>query len=305
MSTATLQRYTNAHTSIDDLLAVFDREAFGVFCRTLEVLILRGQDVRCHNLLVDFLAHHSVTQPTMASRVDEVLPVRIANALESAGYTTIAAASDASDANLQSIPNFGPESINLVRRIAKAIKAGTFDRGMIPQSPGGNDPDLAPDWDPPTVHDLYPVFLPSPTEHYTVNNFSQPGAQPSQPKDKVDLLVDMLLHNGTAAIAEIDKAIGELEEKLEGLRRVRKMLGGVAKPKRVSAATGKPYGRNVSSDTADLDTLYSEINAAKPKLMTVKQLADATGIHHMRIRGLIRNSDGCLVESDKGVALGV
>jgi DNA-directed RNA polymerase alpha subunit len=128
---------------IEDLMRLrnWDRGRFGVAMRRIEVLILRGFPEKAAAVFTKEILHREpYEQATMECHVCLVLPMRIANMLQAAGYETMGAVRAAKDADLLKLTNFGQAYLDHVREVQAKIDAGQF--AIIPDYAG-----CEPDWD--------------------------------------------------------------------------------------------------------------------------------------------------------------
>ena len=128
---------------IHDLLAIWDRQEFGNFCRKLEILMLRGKIEAAKLAVSSFYGFNAPVPPKPEDHVALFLPLRIANALEENGYFTIGQALRASEQELRAIPNISHAAIRAIQAVGVACKNQTPMAKVIEV----NCPDLLPEWD--------------------------------------------------------------------------------------------------------------------------------------------------------------
>lgn len=103
---------TDHDTELAWLFETFDHQRWSVACREMQVRIVRGDTAKAHDVLDAFTRFTGYTKATLASSVGSVLPVRIANELEDAGYTKLQAIDRVSDAQLLTeLSNFAETSL--------------------------------------------------------------------------------------------------------------------------------------------------------------------------------------------------
>jgi hypothetical protein len=233
-----------SHVSIDDLLKDWDRVAFGIACRKMEVLILKGQNTLAREVFESIMRRESRERPTIDSPVGFVLPVRLANPLDNAGYRTLSAVRAAKDEDLLNLPNFGLSSVDLVRETIAAVIA------CKPLPEAEDFTDLEPEWELDkaelAVGDACRAS-PIPTcdsRHESPTN--QNGGIKTMSM-KLHAALNDLLEAGEEAVSEIDAKIEKLTKQIAQLKQVRKLLDPtpVARNVRQHAGSGEskqPYG---------------------------------------------------------------
>lgn len=215
-------------TTIRDLLAGWDRAGFGVCCRTMEVLLLRGECDRARKVLDRFIRRQAIDPPTLRSHVDEVLPERISGTLVRNGYLTLEAVDRASDADLLLLREIGPHAVGLIRDCIAAIRSGralpVFD----------DTSDLHPDWELPDSSRVSPrLETPPPSCSRVSPRLAIPlntEGTPNVPNIKEALAV--LMESSGDALSEIDAEIASLTADIEQLKRMRKLLAPAGTTKR-------------------------------------------------------------------------
>jgi hypothetical protein len=251
-----------SHVSIDDLLKDWDRVAFGIACRKMEVLILKGQNTLAREVFESIMRRESRERPTIDSPVGFVLPVRLANPLENAGYKTLSAVRAAKDEDLLNLPNFGLSSVDLVRETIAAVIA------CKPLPEADDFTDLEPEWEldeaaiavgnacralpagdacraSPVGDDCRASPIPTcDSRHESPTN--QNGEIKTMSM-KLHAALNDLLEAGEEAVSEIDAKIEKLTKQIAQLKQVRKLLDPtpVARNVRQHAASGEskqPYG---------------------------------------------------------------
>lgn len=216
--------------NIRDLLQGWDRVAFGVACRQMEVLILRGQHDAALRVLRQQFRQKSPQRPTLQSPLVDVLPYRLADELESHGFTTLASVHGTTDEDLLAIANVGPSSIDLIRQTVRCVIA----RQPLPYQEDLSD--LEPEWELPVV------------------SFQTEG---ERIVSRVEEALAVLLESGDAALAEIDAKIGKLNIEIDNLKRMRKLLAPAAPEGR------KARGPYKSADFGDLAQQIAKVIKSK------------------------------------------
>jgi len=184
-----------------DLLSNWDRAAFGVACRRMEVLILRGQNEKAVGVLRSVMRVQGRVKLSLQSHVVEAFPYRLANALDLAGYATVQACKGATDAELLDVDGIGSGAVATLRNIIRCIVNGSETLPVEDLS------DLEPDWD------------------FGQGVFTKGDLIVS----KVEEALAVLMESGGAAVAEIDAKISRLGSEIDNLKRMRKILAPTVK----------------------------------------------------------------------------
>lgn len=188
--------------TVEALFDGWDRAAFGVVCRRLEILLARGEHQRAVRVFGGFVARDSPARPTMASPVVDVFHPSLAGMLEKGGYLTLEACRRASDDELREVQGLGLSNITTIRETVCCVEAGE------PTPYIDDTSDLAPDWPPPmaAVQAVCPVG--------------------TQAVNTVKEALQLLIKAGDTAVKELDQEIEAKEREIADLRRMRRMLAG-------------------------------------------------------------------------------
>lgn len=188
---------------IRDALAAWDRASFGIACRKIEILLIHGENEKALGVFRSAMQRHSAISPTIESPVADVLPYRLANMLDNAGYMTLAACHRATDADLMAIRNMGVANVDMLRKTIRCV----LTKQPLPYTDDLSD--LEPEW-PLSIDDLHQPITTRQTE-------------PS-PMSKIEEALSLLLQSGDETVKQIDAKIGDLTEQLDNLRRIRRLL---------------------------------------------------------------------------------
>lgn len=259
---------------IVDLLRLWDRAAFGITMRTIEILILRGDHTRAVDALRTHIRRQSPLAPTMQSPLADVLPIRIANLLEAAGFKTLIACQRASDAELLTVNGLGDGALELIRETVRCVESGRTP----PQADDLSD--LAPDWPAPTLETGF---------YYQTEG--------ERIVSRIEEALQVLLESGDTAVAEIDTKINRLTGEIENLKRMRKLLAPNA-PSKTRTGTGKADWSAMSQAIADV---VREQGPLKAK--AIAEIIGADYAHVGRIAKqfpnlLSKNADGLITLAD-------
>lgn len=205
---------------IRDLMLGWDRAAFGIACRKMEVLLLHGENDKALGVFRDMCRMQTRVRPTMQSPLVDVLPIRWANMFEEVGYKNLAALNHAKDQELLVLSGCGQATINLVRQTVRAVSAGK----PLPTTEDLRD--LEPEWD--------------------LSSFQTKG---DLIVSRVEEALQVLMESGSDAVVEIDSKISRLNTEIDNLKRMRKLLSPIS--------TSKGTGRNSSGTRASGD--YTEM----------------------------------------------
>lgn len=203
-------------SSLPETLANVDDDQWWIFSQRLRILLGHGMKANARRLLEQFMSSQTKTKPTMQDSPSAVLPARIANALEGAGYDTILSLANATDAELSRVRNLGEESIASIRKVVMAVRIGSTVK--VNES---------------TV-DIDPVVSGTPRS-------ARVAPLANGETDVIALMVDMLVE-GSAALAEVDRRISHHEEQLAKLKRLRSTL---APKSRVGKGNDKDFERQM------------------------------------------------------------
>lgn len=288
---------------IDELLERWNRDGFGVFCRTLEVLLIRGHNAAAMRLLQSFSGWTDPNPVSLASHVADVLPIRIANALESVGVLTLGAADKATDLELLKIDQIGEYGVQAIRAACAAARAGQrLERYVLE-----HEPSLAPDWE--VDRDLAIAMCGGCTCQGVETGEVTAGTEVTKRRrivatDKTDIsgalaALAVLMENPTAAVAQIDAEIESLSAEIAALKRQRDLLMPPVRKVRDASKTGR-----LTNNVPELiDKLVTALESAGES-MRPKDLSERTGIPYCTIGKIVQQSEGRLKTTGKHVALG-
>jgi hypothetical protein len=285
---------------IDELMARWNRDSFGVFCRTLEVLLIRGHNAAGKRLLQQFSGWTDPNPVSLASHVADVLPIRIANALESVGLLTLVASDKATDMELLRIDQIGVGGVQVIRAACAAARAGQrLERYVLE-----HEASLAPDWE--VDRDLAIAMGGSCTCQGVESEEVTAGTEATERRaivaaDKTDIsgalaALAVLMENPTAAVAQIDSEIESLNAEIDALKRQRDLLMPPTQRKQT-------YVRIKSNVSDRVDIIVGALRQAGES-MTPKALELATEIPYCIIGKLVKQSEGRLKAAGKHIALG-
>lgn len=210
------KRERNQDLSTEELLAQWDAARWSVACREMQIRISRGCFEAAHRVLSHFCRDTQPDFATLDSHVASVLPVRIANSLEEAGFTTLRSVDNELDEALFRIPNFGEVSIGVCRKTIASVRAGTV-------------PEICPD-------DYYDELIDSEHSYHlrAFNNFkpiSQTEQRVMAASERIKEAMSLLMADTGGALEISDKEISEHEAEIVRLKSMRKFLGGETKSK--------------------------------------------------------------------------
>lgn len=198
---------TQPHQLFEDAYRKFDKVKFGTVFRQIEVMAIRKNPVAAVEILKSYLGETDRRCATMDSAVTDLFNTRTANALLKNGYLSLTAIDEAKDEEFLAIENFSFKTVKEIRAVLQQVKAGKVFEGI-------DDPDLY-------------FQIPVDSAH-TFNNQPIPFQKKDQ-KDMSDSISDavgVLLDAPSAALAEINDRIEELETQIKRLKSVKKLLGG-------------------------------------------------------------------------------
>lgn len=278
-----------------ELLSGFDAARWSVACRHMQLRIVHGNIEAAIAVLRAFFRFTGYELATEQSPLASVLPVRIANTLEDAGYLTVASVARATNADLREIPNIGGEAISTIRSMQQSVASG----GRLVQFE--EDEELLDEslYLTPELYQRFtdamnrkrltvektPVAIDKPPEKTT--------EKPMTDAERVLAALDTLSDSPDTTVEVIDKHIAELDVQIERYKRLRKMLIG-------SSLKGKPI-----KPTALLkkccDAMVKILSAKGPlkPAAIANELADGTtyitvGRAASSDRRFIRRTDGVI-----------
>lgn len=261
------QKALQTHEDIRDLLRTWDRAAYGIACRQIEILLLHGENEKAIGVLRGVIRRQSRAKPTINSPLGDLLPIRIANMLEDGGYYTLAACDRATDTELLALKNSGPATVQLIRETVQCVVAGR------PLPAADDFSDLEPDWELPTT-----LFQ---TEGDLIVS-------------QIEEALKVLLDSGDSAVKEIDAKIARLTSEIENLKRMRKLLSPMA-----------PQSNRLKSDSAKADwaqlskTIAEVIREKGP--MRATEIGKITSIDFAHVGRIARQFPDVLTKRPDGL----
>jgi hypothetical protein len=254
-----------ARESFRELLLDWDRTAFGIACRKIEILLLHGENEKAIGVLRGVICRQSRALPTILSPLGDVLPLRIANLLEDGGYQTLWALQRATDAELLAVPNIGLCAVDLIRKTVACVVAGR-------PLPAADDlSDLEPDWDLPVL-------------------FQTEG---DRIVSQIEEALKVLLESGDGAVKEIDAKISRLTSEIENLKRMRKLLSPMAPNSRLKTHSAK-------ADWAELSKTIAEVIREKGPLRA-KEIGTLIGADYAHVGRIARQFPDVLTRTPDGL----
>lgn len=206
-------------SSFDRLLDNWDRAAFGMAMRRIEVLILRGRDQLARDVFESLLRRESRAKPTMQSHLTDVLPNRIVRPLEGAGYECLADVARAADEQLLAIRDIGPDTLDFLKLTISRVAAGE----PLPLT----ETELAPEWDVelgPSGDGRIVCSCARKKGDCQVNTENTGAKAEANPIDELSKAIDLFAKSSEQTLAAIDLEIATVTGRLEVLRRMRRML---------------------------------------------------------------------------------
>jgi hypothetical protein len=188
-----------------ECLQGFDHARFGVLARSLQVLLGHGAVDYAIDAVRQF-AQATRRQPaSLGSQLVDVLPVRIANALEEIGCTTAAAFLKLSDGEICSVPGLGEQTIAMREQLRLEIASG------VRLEECGGDEELEFD---------FLADCPREVLDYVEGRMSQSDTKEVSVLDALKVIAE----RGTEAVAAIDRKLIELEAEVASLKKMKAML---------------------------------------------------------------------------------
>ena len=273
-----VKRERSQDLSTDELLAQWDSARWSVACREMQIRIGHGCFEAAHRVLSHFCRDSQPDFATMDSHVATVLPVRIANAIEEAGFATLRSVDNELDSTLLAIPNFGDVSIGICRKTIAAVRAGTV-------------PEICPDDDYDELID---------TEHSyhlrTFNNFThlrnsvitnQPKEQrPMATSERIKEAMSLLMADPGEALAVVNKEIGHHESEIVLLKQMRKFLGGEPTKTRKTRESGELTPKLAKIE----ERVFNYVSDSAPVEISISELAEAISASRLAIGMAIARS---------------
>lgn len=251
-----------------ECLAGFDHGRFGVACRAMQVLLAYGYVDRAVDCLRQFAVQSRRQVATPQTPLVDVVPVRLANALEELGVTTLAAFLRCGDRQLEGVANVGSGAIRLREQLRSELLTGELRAGE-------------------EVDDLSFDFL---TDEYPeeVLKFIERKTEVSATEVTVLDALKVIAERGSEAVEQIDVKIEQLQSEIDQLKKMRALLG----PK--ETRTLKLTAEHLK--VADRIESVLKANAAA---MMPKHLAAKCGLHYA-IVGRIARADRRFMRYDDG-----
>jgi len=211
----------------------WDREAYLVVMRRIEILLLNNLQDKAVSVLRQFVGWSRPEAVSLASPVQDVLPVRVARSLEESGYDTLAAADGATDSELMALRNIGSKTIRLIRAAADAARCGQRLPEYISDRASELRPEFEIDWDyfqqfAPRWNELLLEFMKQQPQFESRKTMSV-STETNPPNPLATLLKSM--EQPEATVAQIDKEITQKETELANLKRLRKLLVPASAPR--------------------------------------------------------------------------
>jgi hypothetical protein len=309
---------------IDFLFEGFDRSRYGCYMRRIEILLCRDETHKARLVYEQMIRDVGRPRVSVSSSCYDVLPYRLAQSLESLGCLTLEAAHRINREQLRQHPNIGPRSIALINETYESVRAG---KGLPRPAESVLEPmeleeRLAPDYPAPTPEELALPPEPSVSDAGGKSEVAKVETQTQYTVDKeytvdaskgievpvvaaVDQAIKLLVAGGPGLVDAIDRELVRLEDRMDELRRVRRLLGKTPRKRRQRADDGESEhtvgfraavpGELTAADRTLLDRMVSQVGqAATP--MTVAELSRAVECHHMTTRRIIAASKGQLIE---------
>jgi hypothetical protein len=252
-----------------ECLRDFDHARFGVLARSLQVLLGRGALDYAIAAVREFARQTRRRVATPASQLVDVLPLRLANALETIGCTTLSAFLQLQDAEVLSTPNVDGGALVIREQLRRELAAGELLEVC------GGDEELA--------FDFFADTVPQCVLDYVEGRMNQSVANVSV----LDAL-KILSERGDEAVREIDSKIAALQSEMDQLNKMRSMLVPKAKRRFKLPEKYKPL-----SD-AMAEMLRGEKESLRPKVLATR--LKSSGI----VIGKIAANDSRFMRYDDG-----
>lgn len=266
---------------IRDVLAAWDRASFGIACRKIEILLIHGENEKALGVFRGAMQRHSAIKPTLESPVADVLPYRLANMLDAAGYMTLAACHRAPDADLLALRNMGVANVDLLRQTIRCV----LTKQPLPYNDDLSD--LEPEW-PLSIDDLIvSVTAPKPESQMTMS--------------KVEEALSLLLDSRDDALAEIDGKIEKLTVDIDNLKRMRKLLSPAVKTKSTGGAKATSGYRDMAERIVPILREHGPLRSKQIATL----LGDNNFLYIARCAGacpelLVKNEEGLISLANAG-----
>jgi hypothetical protein len=248
-----------------ECLSGFDHQRFGVLARALQVLLAHGAIEYAVSSVRQFAAQTRSTPATQSSPLVEVVGVRLANAMEQVGCTTVGAFTRMADAEILSVPNVGEGAIAIRDRLRCELASGE----LASQDFEELEFDFL-DW-------RYP---------HEVLKFSEVAMSLGSANISVMDALKVLSKRREEGTREIDSQIARLESEINSLKQMRKLLGG--------------KNKKAKSLSSDLQKVASRMaDALVGKAMKPGEIAGLLGSTAIQI-GKIAANDARFKRNDDG-----
>jgi len=195
-----------------ECLRDFDHARFGVLARSLQILLAHGAMDYAIAAVRQFAVQTRRRVATPASQLVDVVPVRLANSLETIGCTTLSAFLKLRDVEVLSTPDVDVGALAIREQLRRELAAGRLLEAC------GGDEELAFD------------FLADSVPH---NVLDYVEGRMNQSVTNVSVLdaLKVLSERGDEAVREIDSKIAALRSEMDQLNKMRSMLAPKVKRK--------------------------------------------------------------------------
>lgn len=196
-----------------ECLKGFDHDRFGVLARSLQVLLAHGAMDYAIAAVRQFAVQTRLVPATMESQLVDVVGVRLANALEGVGCTTVAAFLHMADWAITRIPNVGEGAVATRDRLRAELGTGR----------------VLEEWDSDGLEfDFLAAEFPREVIQFVERDMSAGmNSSVSQPAGQLNVFeaLKLLSNNRNAAAREIETRIVALEDEIDSLKAMLKLLG--------------------------------------------------------------------------------
>lgn len=199
-----------------ECLRDFDHQRFGVLARALQVLLAHGALDYAIAAVRQFAAQTRRVPATRATQLIDVVGVRIANALEDIGCTTVGAFVRMCDGQILAVPNLGDGVVAIRDRLILELQRGELVEDLCAGGAEGLEFD----------------FLDAEVPRELVQ-FSE-GVMSTGVSSNVSVFdaLRVLSERREEAAREIEAKIIALEDEISSLKQMQKLLGGKTKKQR-------------------------------------------------------------------------
>jgi uncharacterized small protein (DUF1192 family) len=185
-----------------ECLRDFDHARFGVLARSLQVLLGRGALDYAIAAVREFARQTRRRVATPASQLVDVLPLRLANALETIGCTTLSAFLQLQDAEVLSTPNVDGGALVIREQLRRELAAGKLLESCVGEE---------------LAFDFFADTVPQCVLDYVEGRMNQSVANVSV----LDAL-KILSERGDEAVREIDSKIAALQSEMDQLTKAKR-----------------------------------------------------------------------------------